>query len=230
MVLSDSRQLAFSDRREGGLVLARKLEKIYGQELVGNATALVMAIPRGGVVTGDAVAEHLHIKMDVVISRKVGAPSNPELAIGAVTPDGEFFANEDIIQATGATKSYITEQVARQRKEIKRRLLKFRGSMEYDLDGKTIILVDDGIATGATMFAAINWLKKRSPRKLVASAPVGSPDTISRLERAVDDVVVLHAPDYFHGVGQFFQDFSQVQDDEVVRIMKKYREPRERNF
>ena len=211
----------YKDRRDAAEFLAEKLkQKFVGQ--LKREDVVILAIPRGGVVTGDVIAERLGVGMDVLVSRKVGSPSNPELALGAVMYDGSFFPNEDIIRMLGVPKSYIDEQIAFQMKEIERRLLKFRGSKEYHLEGKFVILVDDGIATGATVFAAMNWLRNQEIRKLVVAVPVGPRDTILKLETIADDVVVLQAPLLFGAVGEFYQDFSQVTDDEVVETMRKY--------
>lgn len=160
--------------------------------------------------------------MDALVSRKVGFPFNPELAIGAVMHDGSFFPNTDIIKMLNVPESYIDEQIAIQMKEIERLLLKFKGSKDYDLEGKFVILVDDGIATGATVFAAINWLRAQKIKKLVVAVPVGPSDTILRLQTVADEVVVLQAPSLFRAVGEFYQDFSQVTDEGVVETMKKY--------
>ena len=212
----------FADRYEAGVLLAKKLKEMYGDELAGNPQVLVLAIPRGGVVTGDAVAEYLGIKMDVVASRKIGTPYNPELAVGAVTPDGGFFANQEIIEAAGVSTTYINEQISKQKREIERRLIKFRGRADYKLEGRTVVLVDDGIATGATVLAAISWLKRQSLKKLIVAAPVCSRETLLRLKHMADEVLVLHSPVLFQAVGEFYQDFTQVEDDQVVAIMGKY--------
>jgi predicted phosphoribosyltransferase len=215
----------YEDRRAAAEFLAQKLQMKFGDELRKD-DALILAIPRGGVVTGDVIARRLGLAMDVLVSRKVGAPNNPELAIGAVMHDGSFFPNAEIIEMLRIPKSYIDEQIAIQMKEIARRLLKFRGSKTYHLDGRLVILVDDGIATGATVFAAINWLRKQEVKKLVVAVPVGPMDTIARLESVADEVVALQAPAYFGAVGAFYRDFSQVTDDEVVETMKKYTKSR----
>ncbi len=219
----DERKI-YEDRKDAAEFLAQKLKKKFGDQLKRENT-IILAIPRGGVVTGDVVAERLEVSMDVIVSRKVGSPFNPELAIGAVMHDGSFFPNEDIIKMLGVPKRYIDEQIAIQMKEIERRLLKFRGSKKYNLEGKFVILVDDGIATGATVFAAIKWLREQNVKKLVVAVPVGPSDTIPRLQAVADEVVVLQAPLLFGAVGEFYQDFSQVTDDEVVETMKKYAKP-----
>jgi putative phosphoribosyl transferase len=216
------RRITFRDRRDAAVLLAAKLQEIYHAEF-SKEKLLVLAIPRGGVVTGDEIASKLGADLDVVVSKKIGAPDNPELAIGAVMHDGSFFANTDIIVILGVSKGYIRQQISEKMKEIERRLGRFRGGKEYNLEDRTVVLVDDGIATGATVFAAINWLKTQKLKKLIVAMPVGPADTIQRLKQVVSDVVVLHSPIVFMAVGAFYEDFAQVSDDEVVTIMSKYR-------
>lgn len=211
----------FRDRRDAAALLATKLEEIYGKQFL-TEKPLVLAIPRGGVVTGDEIAVRLGADLDVVVSKKIGAPDNPELAIGAVMHDGSFFPNTDIIEILGVSEDYIKRQISEKMKEIERRLGRFRGGRKYRLEDRTVILVDDGIATGATVFAAINWLKAQKLRKLIVAMPVGPADTIQRLRQVVSDVVILHSPVVFMAVGSFYDDFAQVSDDEVVAIMGKY--------
>jgi putative phosphoribosyl transferase len=211
----------YEDRKEAAELLAQILRKKYGDQLKRENT-VVLAIPRGGVITGDIIAESLGVGLDVLVSRKVGAPFNPELAIGAVMHDGSFFPNEDIMKMLEIPKRYIDHQIAIQMKEIGRRLLKFRGYKDYQLEGKLVILVDDGIATGATVFAAMNWLRSQKIKMMVVAVPVGPRDTLLRLKKVADEVVVLQVPLVFGAVGEFYQDFSQVTDDEVVEIMRKY--------
>jgi putative phosphoribosyl transferase len=140
------------------------------------------------VVIGDVVASKLDARLDVVVSRKIGAPIDPEVAIGAVMPDGTYFLNEDIMQTLNVPQNYIDAQVNAQMREIQRRLMSFRGCKEYDneLEGKTIVLVDDGIATGATMFSAAQWLKtKQNCQELIIAVPVAPSDTVDRLKQVV---------------------------------------------
>jgi len=183
---------------------------------------IILAIPRGGVVTGDVIASALNANLDVVVPRKLGAPYNPELAIGAVMHDGSYFLNTDVISMLRVSKEYIDAKICEQMKEIERRLMLFRGSIEYDLQGKTVVLVDDGIATGATMFAAIQWVKKQKPKKLVIAVPVGPMETIDKLKKIADEVVTISSPVFFGAVGEFYQDFAQVSDNEVREIMIKH--------
>lgn len=209
-------QLIFQDRADAAKKLTGKLVWLKKEE------PIVLTIPRGGVVTGDVIATALGAKLDVVVPRKLGAPHNPELAIGAVMHDGSYFLNTDIIEMLNVPKEYIDAEIAVQMKEIDRRLMLFRGSKRYELQGKTILLVDDGIATGATMFAAAQWVKKQKPKKLIIAVPVGPVETIDKLKQVADEVIVLLTPLLFGAVGEFYRDFSQVSDDEVQEIMARY--------
>jgi len=207
--------MIFKDREDAAEKLAKKLKSLKIQDPV------ILAIPRGGVVTGDVIAREIGAKLDIVVSRKVGAPYNPELAIGAVMHDGSFFPNTDLIVALNVSNEYIKQEIASEMKEIERRLNKFRGGKDYDLTGKTVILVDDGIATGATMFAAVEWVKSQKPKRLIISIPIGPSDTIERLSK-VAEVVVLDAPVFFNAVGEFYDVFEQVDDYRVIKIMNSY--------
>jgi putative phosphoribosyl transferase len=212
----------FKHREDAAERLADKLKLLVEKSA---NELIVLAIPRGGVVTGDVVASRLGAKLDIVVSRKIGAPYNSELAIGAVMHDGSFFPNEDVIKMLNKSQRYVNEQISIQKKEIERRLMIFRGSKQYHLQDKTVILIDDGIATGATMFAAIQWLRNQKPKRLIVAVPVAPKDTFDKLkeDEKVDDVVVLQSPIAFSAVGAFYEDFSQVKDEEVMQIMNKYR-------
>ena len=176
------------------------------------------------MVIGDIIADKLNAKLDVVVSRKIGAPIDPEIAIGAVLPDGSYFLNDDIMQTLNVPQNYIDAQVNVQLREIERRLMSFRGDKEYDneLKGKTVVLVDDGIATGATMLSAAQWLKtKQNCEELIIAVPVAPRDTVDRLKQIIgnnDKVIVLYSPEPFIAVGQFYEDFDQVRDGEVKMI------------
>ncbi|MEX1054308.1 MAG: phosphoribosyltransferase family protein [Nitrosopumilaceae archaeon] len=208
--------MMFKDRVDAARKLAKKLEWLKKEN------PIILAIPRGGVVTGDVIASELGAKLDIIVSRKVGAPDNPELAIGAVLHDGSYFPNERITIMLNVPQNYINQEIAVQMKEIERRLIRFRGSKEYNLEGKTVVLVDDGIATGATMFVAALWVKKQKPKKLIIATPVGAKETIDALSEIADKVVVLDSPVFFNAVGEFYQEFDQVDDYEVQEIMSKY--------
>jgi putative phosphoribosyl transferase len=207
--------LIFKDRVDAAQKLAKKLEGIEKEN------PIILAIPRGGVVTGDVIAKILKLSLDIVVSRKIGAPYNPELAIGAVAPDGSFFPNSELINTLGISKSYLAEKIAEQLQEIEHRLIKFRGRMDYDLKNKTIVLVDDGIATGATIFVALEWIKKQKPKRVIVAIPIGPRDTIERLSKMAE-VVVLDKPVIFGAVGEFYQSFDQVEDNQVSEIMSSY--------
>ncbi len=207
--------MIFKDRADAAQKLAKKLEHLR------NENPVILAIPRGGVVTGDVIASELGVKLDILVSRKVGAPANHELAIGAVMHDGSFFPNVDIIDALNVPKNYIDSEIKSELKEIERRLMKFRGSVKYEIQNKTVVIVDDGIATGATMFAAIEWVKKQHPKRLIVAIPVGPRDTIERLSR-VAEVIVLDAPVFFNAVGEFYSEFEQVEDNHVIEILRKH--------
>jgi predicted phosphoribosyltransferase len=208
--------IIFKDRVDAAKKLAEKLIWLKKEK------PIILAIPRGGVVTGDVISSILDCKLDIIVSRKIGAPDNEELAIGAVMHDGSYFPNIEITRMLNVPESFVEKEIARQRKEIERRLMKFRGSKEYDLSGKTVVLIDDGIATGATIFVAAHWVKKQKPKKLIIAIPVGPPETIAKLNQIADEVVVLQSPYVFNAVGEFYQVFDQVSDEEVQKIMSKY--------
>jgi len=206
----------FNDRIDAGKQLAKKLEFLKEQNPV------IFAIPRGGIIIADAIASFLDCKLDIIVSRKIGAPFNPELAIGAALHDGSYFPNSEVVKMLQVPQSYIDSEIVEQMKEIHRRLVSYRGSIHYDLEDKIVVLVDDGIATGATMIVAANWVKKQKPKKVIIAVPVGSKETIQKLKEIVNEVVVLSIPDFFSAVGQFYENFDQVEDDKVQEIMKKY--------
>ncbi|HEX7141336.1 MAG TPA: phosphoribosyltransferase family protein [Nitrososphaeraceae archaeon] len=220
----------FHDRKEAGLLLAQKL-KLYIKDAFGSEAKkesfIVMAIPRGGVILGDIIASELNVELDIIICKKIGAENNPELAIGAVMADGSYIINEDIVNRINTSVGYISKQVEIQKKEIERRLMEFRGNQEYHnkLKDKIIILVDDGIATGATILAAVKWLKeKHYCKRLVVAVPVAPLESsiVNKLNQIADKVIVIFSPYDFAAVGQFYEHFDQVSDKEVKEIMNKY--------
>jgi putative phosphoribosyl transferase len=253
VVKSSTIMLLFEDRKDAAEQLAKRLEEELSQRDVAIATTaqkeeqeqqkydsnniIILAIPRGGVVIGDIIASILNARLDIIVSRKIGAPDNPELAIGAVMPDGTYFLNEDIVNMLNVPQSYIVEQADIQKKEIQRRLMSFRGGSKEDsvagdnaydnndnFEGKTVILVDDGIATGATILSAAQWLKTKQNccKMLIVAVPVAPPDTIDKIKEVSDKVIVLYSPEIFGSVGRFYENFEQVSDDEVREIMKRH--------
>lgn len=207
----------FRDRADAGAELAKKL---IGYK--GSADAIVLGLPRGGAVTGYEIARALGIPLDVLIVRKIGFPGEPELAVGAVAETGKTVLNNSIISASGVPESYIRDEVGRQKEEIARRVKLYRGGKGVaGLEGKTVILVDDGVATGATMKAAIATLKEENLKRLVVALPVAPPDTAAELRRMADEFICLHTPEGFMAVGSYYADFRQTTDEEVVEILKK---------
>jgi predicted phosphoribosyltransferase len=206
----------FRDRVDAGDKLAKEL-LVYKKD-----NPVVLAIPRGGVVLGYEVAKKLGAPMDIVVPRKIPAPSNSELGIGAVTQDGTVIIDEQLKEYLSVSEKYIKEETARQIKEIERRMKAYRGDKKpVPLEGRVVILVDDGIATGATMIAAIRSIRKQNPQKIVVAVPVGPPETIRRVKEEADEVVSLLTYEPFEAVGQFYTDFKQTTDDEVITLLKK---------
>jgi putative phosphoribosyl transferase len=207
----------FTNRKDGGIQLAKKLRHYKAGKEV-----LVLALPRGGVVTGLAVARFVGAPLDVLIVRKIGFPGQPELAIGAISETGAVVLNQRVISCGGVTDKYIEDAICAQKEEIVRRIRLYRGGSRLEkLDGKTIILVDDGVATGATIKAAIATLKEEKIERLVVAVPVSPRDTADELSAMADEFICLYAPSDFLAVGNYYRDFAQVTDEEVVEILKK---------
>ncbi len=206
------------DRVDAGKQLAKAL-KTAGKD------AIVLAVPRGGVVVGFEVAKALGIPLDIIVTKKIGAPDNPELAIGAVAEDGTFILDDDIVRQVFVPKGYVEDEVKRMREEIQRRLVRYRGSVPYpNLKNREIIVVDDGVATGSTLKAALRLLRGKGAKSVTVAVPVGPPDTIQELEKIADRVVCLHTPALFYAIGQFYEDFSQTSDEEVTELLKRSRQ------
>lgn len=208
----------FVDREEAGRLLANELLRFKDQQPV------VLALPRGGVPVAVEVADALHAPLDLILVRKIGAPWQPELAIAAVV-DGdrpETVVNQAIVDQFGIGDSYLKEQEARQLAEIeRRRQLYLADRPRAGLAGRTAIITDDGIATGATMQAALHAIRRTQPKYLVLAVPVAPPDTIERLRREVDEVVCLLRPAAFGAISLFYADFHQITDDEIVGMLDR---------
>ena len=206
----------FEDRIQAGLMLGEKLKSS------GYASSdILLCIPRGGVVVGYHASTILNSLIDIIVPRKIGAHFNNEFAIGAVMEDGSLYLNTVDIKGLGITEEYIESETSKQIEEIRRRIIHYRKTKpEYDISGKTVIVIDDGIATGATVKAASISLRKMKPSKICVAAPVGAQDSINEISQIVDDVVILYLPVFFAAVGQFYQDFGQVSDEEVVRLLE----------
>lgn len=183
---------------------------------------VILAIPRGGVVIGKELAKVLGAPLDVLITRKIGAPGNPELAVGAVGPEGIRIIDWELAKRLGADQDYLKLQIENLKLEIAEREEKFRGDKkELEVTGKIVILTDDGIATGATTEAAIAWLKSKKVKKIVLAVPVAPPEVVEKLKPLVDELICLDQPEFFAAVGQFYQEFSQISDEEVVKLLEK---------
>jgi putative phosphoribosyl transferase len=207
----------FSDRRDAGVQLASRLEEYKGQ-----TGLLVLALPRGGVETGYEIAHYLKVPLDIVIVRKIGFPGQPELAIGAVSETGGVVLNDSIISMYGVSKDYIEREVSQQKKEISRRVELYRkGRRLPSLEGKTIILVDDGVATGATVKAAIITLKEEKLKKLIVALPVAPVSMADEIEQMADTLICIETPFDFMAVGAYYHDFTQVSDEEVIDLLKR---------
>ena len=204
----------FRNRVDAGNLLADRLAKTE------HRPAIVLGIPRGGIIVADIVARKLGTDFDIVIPRKLGAPENEELAIGAVMEDGTSYINSYMVNALRVPTDYIENEMARQVREIRRRSAAYRKSVSYSIAGKNAILVDDGIATGATVIASARWARKRNPSRLIVAVPVAPPQSVDVLEQEVDSVIVLHTPQDFASVGQFYEEFEPVSDDQVMQIMR----------
>jgi len=206
----------FTDRVDAGKRLASALKHFSGKK------GIVLSIPRGGVVVGFMIAKALKLPLDVIIPRKLGAPDNAELAIGAVAEDGTAILDNNLIRYLGVSREYIKEETERQKQEIGRRLKLYRQDASYpNLEGLDVIVVDDGIATGSTMKAALVSVKSRGATSLTVAVPVGPPSTIEELEEIADRVVCLNTPEFFQAIGEFYTDFSQTSDEEVIELMRQ---------
>lgn len=214
IVSTESR--AFQDRMEAGKALAKQLSDLKGQNPV------ILGIPRGAVPMAAVVADELDGELDVVIVRKLGAPGNPELAIGSVTEEGEAIVNDDFARRTGASDEYVRQETQRQMQRIEERKRVYRDVRpKVSLEDRVVVIVDDGFATGATMKAALESARSENPARLIAAAPVGAKDTVREMADYADEVVCLRAPEFFGAVGAFYRDFGQVSDDEVLQVLKE---------
>ena len=212
------RRMVFADRTEAGLLLAERLAGI------GLLDPLVLALPRGGVPVGAEIARRLGAPLDVALVRKLGAPDQPELAIGAVA-DGaspEIVLNDKLVQALGLDDDYISAAAARELAAIERRRREYASVRpSVDPGGRSVIVVDDGVATGMTMQAALRSVRRRHPARLIAAAPVASREAVAMLRRECDEVVCLSAPRRFGSVGSFYRRFGQVSDEEVAALLQE---------
>jgi putative phosphoribosyl transferase len=205
----------FRNREEAGRILVDELIQYRN-----DPTGLILALPRGGVAVGYQLSLALHIPLDVFITRKIGAPGNPEYAIGAVGETGSRYLNQEAVNSFGLSRHDLDRLIHIQEKEIARRRDLYRqGRPLPQLTGRTVLLVDDGIATGSTFMASALAIRSLQPRRLVGVIPVGPPSTIREVRSHVDELVVLMTPDPFYAVGNFFTDFTQVEDRDVIQYL-----------
>lgn len=200
----------FKNRTEAGILLSDQLKKYQ------NSNSVVLAIPRGGVPIGYEIAKNLHLPLDIVLSKKIGHPYNSEFAIGAVSI-GSMVVNEEL----NIPKEYIDTEISRLKKVLQEKYKLYRGNHEpIVIKGKNIIVVDDGIATGNTLLACIAMLRKKNPLKIIVAVPVVPNETVSVFEGEADEFIYLTSSKYFTSVGEFYEEFEQVEDDEVIEMLK----------
>lgn len=205
----------FRNRAEAGRRLARALERLRGEAVV------VLALARGGVPVGAEVARHLSAPLDLILARKIGAPNNPELALGAIA-DGVVVRNDDVIAALGVDDARFAEIVAREMREIERRRIVYLGGRRRPaVEGRVAVVVDDGVATGATTRAALRATRARRPLRLALATPIAPRDTLSTLLCEADETICLETPTEFDALGSFYEDFRQVDDAEVIALLDK---------
>jgi predicted phosphoribosyltransferase len=206
----------FRDRQEAGRLLGQELSRLSGQK------AVVLGIPRGGIIVARELARALGAELDIILSRKLPTPGNPELALGSVAEDGELFLNETVVSELGIDEDYVKQEKGRQLAEIARRVKIFRQIRpKVPLQGRLAIVTDDGVATGATLQAALWAARQENPRRLVAAIPVGSEETVRRLAEYVDEMLCLRTPPFFAAVGQFYAQFEPVEDEEALEALRE---------
>lgn len=209
----DEESILFENRRSAGEQLAEKLEINPEDENI------LLALPRGGVIVAKPIADSLNLPINLIVSRKIGHPENPEYAIGAITEEGELIGNQ--LELRQVDQAWLQEEIARQKDEAARRRLTYLQDKKLpDLKNKTIIIVDDGVATGFTLLAAIYQVKKQKPAKIIVAIPVVPPEIAKVIEKQVDELVALTIPHYFLGaISGYYNDFPPVEDDEVIAIL-----------
>jgi putative phosphoribosyl transferase len=206
----------FADRRDAGQRLAERLMPLAAEDPV------IVALPRGGVPVAREIAMALGAPLEILAVRKLGAPHNPEYGIGAVAEDGTRVIDAEAVAVLGLDQGVVDSLIARETEELRRRVAAYRGDRQpLDLKGRTVIVVDDGVATGVTDTAALRAVRRRRPGRTVLAVPVCAPDSAARLRDEADEMVCLTMPPLLYGVGQWYRDFSQVSDDEVVAVLRE---------
>jgi len=214
----------FRDRRDAGLQLAERLRS-HALD-----SPIVVALPRGGVPVGYEVARALNAPLDVWVVRKVGVPWQPELGVGAVAEGGYLYLSRGMLAALGLSEASLAETIQRERAEVERRVRTFRaGQPRAKLSGRSVLLVDDGIATGGTVRAAVRAIRAEEPQRIVLAVPVAAPDTLEELAPELDEVHCLIAPTSLHAIGLWYEDFAQVSSEEVARLLQQSRQEQAKN-
>ena len=209
--------ILFYDRQEAGRLLAEKFEDLKGSQ------SLFLAIPKGGVIVAHSLVQAIGGQLDVLVARKLSSPMNREVGIGVVTINGEVILDEERIERLGVSRRYLKLEIEKQQQEVRRRLEKFRGQRPFpSLKDKTIVVVDDGVATGLTMKAALTAVRKEEPRQLMLAVPVGPEKTIASLRPLVDRLEVLATPEPFFAMAQFYKVFGQCNDTEVNMLLREF--------
>jgi len=205
----------FKNREEAGELLAQELIQFRK-----DPSAILLALPRGGVAVAYQLSLALHLPLDVLITRKIGAPGNSEYALGAVSETGAVYWNREALLGLSLTERQLSAAVQAQQKEVTRRVALYRQGRPFpDLNDRTVILVDDGLATGATFFASVATARQGNPRRVIGAIPVGPRSTVEEARKLVDQLIVLRVPDPFYAVGNFYRDFEQVEDREVLQYL-----------
>jgi putative phosphoribosyl transferase len=207
--------MTFKNRQEAGQKLAQKLKKFKNQK-----DTIIIALPRGGVVNAFEIAKELNLPLDLVVPRKIGAPDHEEYAIAAITESGEGIFDQAAIESLNVSQKYLDQKIIEEKKEAERRLQTYRPDRPpLDLKNKTVIIVDDGIATGLTMRAAIKSIREKKPKKIIVAVPVAAKDSFKKIQELADQVICLHTPFFFGAVGAFYETFEQTPDKEVIELM-----------
>lgn len=206
----------FKDRHHAGIQLAEKLKDFDRCD-----NCIIFAIPRGGVVVGAEVAQHLNLPLDLIVTKKIRAPHNPELAIGSMDPAGKVNVDQIAVDRLNISPDYLQTATETTAAQISKQLKQYRKSTYYpNLEQITAIIVDDGVATGQTVIAAIGFLKSLKAQRIIVATPVIAPSTLSEMNKLADEIRYILCEEHFFAVGQFYQDFTQVNDEQVIKIMK----------
>ena len=207
----------FKDRHEAGIKLAEEIKKYKN-----NKDVIVLAIPRGGVEIGYEIAKFLNVKLDIIVTKKIGLPDDEEFAIGSVGPNKNVMLNEETLRIYNVSEEYIKDKTKEIGKEIQRRYKAYKGKYQLQsLKNKIVILTDDGVATGFTTRAAIIYIKSQNPKKIILAVPVAPSDLANKLKKEVDELVCLHSTNLFFSISQFYERFPQLEDEEVKAYLAK---------